>query len=367
MRALDLLVFAAAAAALYPLCICATALYLRSRPCGPGTQIDFMASGTCVKCPAGHYRAHGHPWCKPCPINFYAAGPGSTKCERCLPGEVSKRGQASCHLCPAGTFAGETGVCEQCSDGSWSEEGSDTCSCNKGWTSGKTAGRNICDKCAPNTFKAVRGSAACQACPFSMVSPEASGDVQQCVPEDMLSSLSVGLQSFLKGTGFVEEEPSERRWRQHTAEAVGAALTHASSRLQDLGAQASQHLLSQLYSIVLELFASLSEFNSFLFSEAESWYSNHVCSSERNMKVWLDNRKEYHDWYDAKRAVKTGRNKGLACAKMKKAARSLLKILHPDKFKLVHPTCREGASTFLVQIFTEEYEIQKLLCAGHAN
>jgi hypothetical protein len=50
---------------------------------------------------------------------------------------------------------------------------------------------------------------------------------------------------------------------------------------------------------------------------------------------------------------------------MKKSARRALLILHPDKFKLIHPTCPQGRSGFLTADFNAEYDTQKRLCAGH--
>jgi len=112
-----------------------------------------------------------------------------------------------CELCTAGAFAGTSGECELCPPGSWSEEGSISCACEKGWTAAKThthtittlsEGKTICIKCPQNTFKAVRGRQACQACPFSFSSPEASEDLMECVPQTAWSAATGAVSAMLK-------------------------------------------------------------------------------------------------------------------------------------------------------------------------
>lgn len=128
-----------------------------------------------------------------------------------------------CELCAAGTFAGTSGECEPCPSGSWSEEGSTTCSCNKGWTAAKTHttrafsdGKTICIKCPLNTFKAVRGRQECQACPFSFSSPEASEDLMECVPQTAWSAAASALSVMLKVCMCLcvcVRVPTRRRWQ----------------------------------------------------------------------------------------------------------------------------------------------------------
>jgi hypothetical protein len=140
--------------------------------------------------------------------------------------------------------------------------------------------RAKCKKCPANTFKAVRGTGACQACLFGLVSAEASEDLQQCVAEDVLGSLQVHFVSFVKGAGsslgFLEEEQSERRWRQHALEAVALNADHANEQLTSALSAASericaatQHVLSQLHRIVLQLFASAAELLQLFASAAD--------------------------------------------------------------------------------------------------
>ena len=342
-----------------------------AKPCPQGQSDSGLAQG-CVDCPPGFFkRADGSGVCAPCPINTFAAEPGSAKCSGCLRGEASAQGQTSCQLCPAGTFAAKSGACELCGAGSSSEEGSETCTCEKGWTRGRGQGSHACSMCPANTFKAVRGSGACTACPFGLVSPKGSDDFEKCATEDMLGSLSVHLVSLVKGAGsavgLVEENPSERRWRKQAFEAASKQLAEASDRIY----QATKFILSQLHSLVLELFASAAHFERCRAKQGqeEARASAHVCSSQGALREWLHKRDEYSKWRSAMRGVKSvtsswGGNRGPACGKMKKAARNLLLILHPDKFAQMHPGCPQDMSTPLAAELNSQYDDLKALCAG---
>ena len=135
-----------------------------ARPCPKG-QFDSGFEQGCVECPPGHFkRSDGAGMCKPCPVNTYAAGPGSTACEGCLRGEVSLLGQKSCQLCPAGTFASK-GACKPCLEGLVSDRGSAQCAqpgarpCPKGkFDSGLAKG---CVECPPGLFKHSDGAGMC--------------------------------------------------------------------------------------------------------------------------------------------------------------------------------------------------------------
>ena len=135
-----------------------------ARPCPKGKFDSGLAKG-CVECPPGHFKhSDGAGMCKPCPVNTYAAGPGSTACEGCLRGEVSLLGQKSCQLCPAGTFASK-GACKPCLEGLVSDRGSAQCAqpgarpCPKGkFDSGLEKG---CVECPPGHFKHSDGAGMC--------------------------------------------------------------------------------------------------------------------------------------------------------------------------------------------------------------
>ena len=182
----------------------------------------------------------------------------------------------------------------------------------------------------------------------------------------MLVSMSVHLVSFVKGAGsavgLVEEEPSERRWRQQAFEAVSKQLTEASERIY----QATEFILSKLHSLVLELFESDAQFARCRARPGQEGArsSSHVCSSQGALREWLYKRDEYHSWRSAMQGVRFGFNRGPACARMRKAARKVLLILHPDKFAQIHPECPKDMSTSLAAEFGSQYDEQKALCAS---
>ena len=265
----------------------------------------------------------------------------------------------TCVPCPAGTFAGKFWGCSPCDPGSWSDEGSSACSCNKGWTAAGGDGGSMCTKCPANTFKAARGPSGCQACPFGFASQEGSEELMDCAPEGVINGLTGGLMLMLKGIGVLGEEPPERRWRQQMTSAL--ALAQVSARVRD----AMSDIYSRVTRAVLDLFASLAEFYSAraMHEQADA----NVCSSEKTLKAWLVRQDEYAVWRQAVSAVRRGRGWNMAreCAQMKKSARRVLLILHPDKLQLIHPTCAQGRGAFLAADFNAEYDTQKRLCAGH--
>ena len=331
-----------------------------SKPCGRGEHDSGLAKG-CVRCPPGHYkRQAGAGTCLLCPVNSFSATQGAKECVQCRHGEVSPPGSAECVLCPAGTFAGN-GVCTPCPEGSWAEEGSARCSCKKGWTTASKQG--VCTKCPRNTFKSVSGKGPCSACPFDFVSPEASEAVIQCEPADMLTTFTSGVSMVLKGVGVIGEAAPERRWRQQATEngmhQVSQALTvvyTAYSCLEDL--------FSTLHVVVVDLFESTMDFYRHVIKTRKTSYSLHICSSKKHMKQWLASEYGYNEWRRAVSAVRGGDNGEGGCRAMRRSARNVLMLLHPDKFSQLHPDCPRGASSDLTADFLAEYEIQKQLCAG---
>ena len=345
-------------------------------------------SGSCEQCDPGSWSDEGSSacscnkgWtavggtgvgmCTKCPPNTFKAVRGHSGCQACPRGLVSPEGSEAgrqCVPCPAGTFAGQAGSCEPCGVGSWSDEGSTACSCNKGWTAAGVTGASMCIKCPTNTFKAVRGHSGCQACPFGFASKEGSEELMECAPEGVISGLTGGVVLMLKGIGVLEEVPRERRWRQQMTSAlpehahahVSSALAHVSARVQD----AMGDIYSRVTRAVLDLFASLSEF--YGASARHEQADASVCSSEKTLKAWLVQQDEYNAWRQAVSAVRGGRgwNRAPECAQMKKSARRVLLILHPDKLQRIHPTCAQGRGALLAADFNAEYDTQKRLCAG---
>ena len=82
------------------------------------------------------------------------------------------------------------------------------------------------------------------------------------------------------------------------------------------------------------------------------------------MKRWLASHTEYDGWRRAVSAVRAGHGLQEACRDMKRSARRVLLLVHPDKFAMAHPGCVPGASALLAADFNSEYSVQKAKCAG---
>ena len=237
-----------------------------------------------------------------------------------------------------------------------------------------------CGPCPPDTFKAARGPWACQACPFGLSAPAASVDLMQCAPEGLLRGLTSGLSLMLKSTGVVSESPPERTWRQQAARAgVRHLVGQAEKVRQHLAAaqQTLERLVSQLNSIVLDLFDGL---HAFVATSGALGYEANIfprfCRSPEGMKGWMEALPDFAAWRRAASAVRSaggGSGKARAdaaapsheaCSEMKRTARGVLLIVHPDKFAQAHPACPADASSLLVADFIEEYHALKSLCAA---
>ena len=276
-------------------------------PCSSGQYRSSHKDMMCWQCPEGSWSAEGSiecnchkGWaqqgeksCTKCPPNTFNSARGSAKCQPCPLGMVSPEASddpMSCVPCPAGQYRSSLDVMRRrCPDGSWSEEGSTKCSCNKGWTQqGKT-----CTKCSHYTFKAVRGASKCQQCPLGMVSPEASEDLMQCAPEDWLGTLSSGLSLMLKSAGVLEEDSHERRWRLQYAETrllelhqytetglmrFSAFLQQAPHDFVAVSHDTVSWIITSLHDVILDLFVNPFDFYNYFVKAAASSYSSHICS-----------------------------------------------------------------------------------------
>ena len=313
--------------------------------------------GRCVRCEQGHFReASRSRHCEPCGVDTFARA-GSSKCLACRDGEVAQPGSWACSVCPAGTWA-SAGKCEPCAAGSYSENGSRTCSCDKGFTGKASPGGNDCKRCPRNTFKSVRGKRACEPCPFGLTSDIGSDDVSQCQPDGWFGTLSAAPVVALKTFGIVEaENPSERKWLQYAYHGTISRLESASLSAFD----AMESLLSRLSSTVLDLFDSWREF--YQAQAKARAQSSSICNNTQRLKKWLLGLEEHHVWNLAASKVRRHAS-GATCKEMKNAARRLLLLVHPDKFLQSHPECTRGASEPLARDFNNEYSELKAMCAG---
>ena len=117
---------------------------------------------------------------------------------------------------------------------------------------------------------------------------------------------------------------------------------------------------------VLDLFGSAHAFYQATLNRAASSSSSSICRSPHTLKRWLTSQDEYHVWRRAISAVRNAptRDINAVCSNVKRSARKVLLLLHPDRFERLHPACHKGASDLLAKDFNSEYQIQKDVCAG---
>lgn len=136
--------------------------------CGAG-QEPKPDQSECKDCDRGKSALETDTVCVTCNAGYYAAVVGMSTCTPCEAGKhtngvVGGVDEAYCRNCNAGLFSlAGAGVCTSCWYGSWSTEGSSSCSCNAGYE--PVDGMDACKRCAPGTFKNSSINEACLPCP----------------------------------------------------------------------------------------------------------------------------------------------------------------------------------------------------------
>jgi hypothetical protein len=141
------------------------------------TTVNARNASACIGCPAGTYSATDGAVCTGCPAGKYGTTVGATSCTE---------------ICPAGTYSATIGAsddstCLNCSSGSYSNDGSATCtSCSAGTSSATVAATSIntCIACTAGTYSGSR-AATCSNCPIgsysSVVGATSIGICTNCV------------------------------------------------------------------------------------------------------------------------------------------------------------------------------------------
>ena len=144
-------------------CVCAEGMYKPPNQYGA----TGIWGGTCTMCPAGKYRATFNiDWaryvdlgCYDCPVMTFSMD-GATSCTRC------DQAYWQSGTCGAGnSMAGCTAMK----------------TCNAGYT-GPDSYCDACAACAPGSFKAVTGSAACAVCPAGTFPASGATACSACAP-----------------------------------------------------------------------------------------------------------------------------------------------------------------------------------------
>ena len=125
--------------------------------------------------------------------------------------------------------------------------------------------------------------------------------------------------------------------------------------------QSISNVLHRLKEMVLDLFDSVSNFLGSLF-EASPSLNTSICNSRRAQKKWLLSLHMcYANWQETVTSVEKHAYQQ-NCKDMRKYARQVLLVVHPDKFDLLHPQCKQGSSAHLAAEFNNQYNHLKDKC-----
>ena len=139
--------------------------------------------------------------------------------------------------------------------------------------------------------------------------------------------------------------------------------------------QTLERLVVQLNSIALDLFDDVYAFAATSAIGSASNAAPRFCRSPEGMTRWMEDLPDFIAWRRAASAMRSadgssGKVRGdasgpsqEACSEMKRTARHVLLIVHPDKFSQAHPACPADASSLLAADFIHEYHSLKRLCA----
>jgi hypothetical protein len=122
-----------------------------------------------------------------------------------------------------------------------------------------------------------------------------------------------------------------------------------------------ERLCDSLKEMVLDLFDSVSNFLRNPFKASHSLDTS-ICNSRRAQKNWLSSSHMcYANWQKTVKSVENHANQQ-NCKDMRKYARQVLLVVHPDKFDLLHPQCKQGSSAHLAAEFNNQYNRLKDKC-----
>ena len=149
---------------------------------------------------------------------------------------------------------------------------------------------------------------------------------------------------------LLHEREMETGLEEREMETGLAALRHAISRVFD-----------GLYQMVLDLFDDVSNFFLNFFQPSDS-SNTAICNSLRAQKKWLSSSHTcFAEWQKTARSVEKHAN-AQNCADMRRYARQVLLVVHPDKFDRLHPQCKPGSSARLAAEFNDQYNWLKDKC-----
>ena len=124
---------------------------------------------------------------------------------------------------------------------------------------------------------------------------------------------------------------------------------------------AISRVLDGLYEMVLDLFDDVSNFFLNFFQPSDS-SNTAICNSLRAQKKWLSSSHTcFAEWQETAKSVEKHAN-SQNCEHMRRYARKVLLVVHPDKFDAQHPQCKKGSSARLAAEFNAQYNYLKDRC-----
>jgi hypothetical protein len=125
--------------------------------------------------------------------------------------------------------------------------------------------------------------------------------------------------------------------------------------------QSISNVLERLKEMVLDLFDSVLNFIRDPHQASRSPNTS-ICNSCRAQKKWLSSSHMcYANWQETVKSVEKHAYQQ-NCKDMRKYARQVLLVVHPDKFDLLHPQCKQGSSAHLAAEFNNQYNRLKDKC-----
>jgi Tyrosine-protein kinase ephrin type A/B receptor-like len=297
--------------------------------CAPGWA---SAGGRerCAACPAGKYRGADDAKCLVCPVNMECAENGTLAPQACKRGWVSPGKKAACTQCERDTMATKEGSCAPCPDGTWNADPGGPCSCSRGHEPPRELlllKKGVCVPCARGRYKSLADNSSCIPCAAGTTTSDTGAVLaEECAT--MAGHVVIKVRSFF------------------------------------------DNALSALRSAVDYIFGSESEFNAVW----RRWWtrgggidpdakpnSNGVCQFN-SAEALVKHVKRSTDFTEWRKLVQARQ-----CKAAQKAARRLMCLYHPDKFRHSFPDCPADLSSEIAQFLGNEVDTDRATCAKNGN
>lgn len=296
--------------------------------CKPGYYQSDGAGRPCVSCTPGKYKKRvGNSRCKVCkegraPDRKSAA----TRCAKCERGKSSPKGASTCKKCDPGKYAAYQGLatCDQCERGKYRKQGGGlACKKCEAGAYARGFGSRECKACAAGQYVSEKGAVQCIECPESKYST-ATGDKVECqscgwfktCPAGSTDTAACAL-SALKWLDFDADWAKDwaKAWEDFKDDLSGFEAWKTDGARQQSADQ------------------------------GDAGQQGCPFKDKNEFAKTIRNTEEYRAFRNAPLGSKEARTKG----------RWVLLHYHPDKFKLVFPSCPTAMANAFTQEFTQEF------------